>query len=121
VSGARQYLAAAAGLATLAGVAGLVVPAGWRAGWWLALSLAIVIQGPLGWWLMTSLGTDRFLGVWALGIFMRLALVALAGLILVPALQLPAAPTLLALVAFLVVSLAIEGIVAIKCSRVEVR
>jgi hypothetical protein len=52
---------------------------------------------------------------------MRLALVALAGLILVPALQLPAAPTLLALVAFLVVSLAIEGIVAIKCSRVEVR
>ena len=121
MNGARRYLAVTAALATLSGGAGLVVPESWRAGWWLALGLTLAIQGPLGWWLMASLGTERFLGVWALGIFARLALVALAGLVLVPMLGLPPASTLLSLVGFLMVSLAIEGIVAVQCARVEVR
>jgi hypothetical protein len=96
-----------------------MVPRGWREGWWLALGLALVVQAPLGWWLMTSLGTERFLGVWAVGIFLRLALVAITGLVLVPALGLPAAPALLALVGFLMASLAIEGVVAVQGSRAE--
>ena len=121
MSGARRYLAATAVLATVGGGAGLVIPEGWRAGWWLALGLTLAIQGPLGWWLMASLGTERFLGVWALGIFTRLALVVLTGLGLVPMFGLPPAPTLLPLVGFLMISLAIEGIVAVQCSRVEVR
>jgi len=121
VKGARRYLAVTAALVSLGGAAGLVIPEVWRAGWWLALGLTLAIQGPLGWWLMASLGTERFLGVWALGIFTRLALVALVGLVLVPGLGLPPAPTLLSLVGFLMVSLAIEGIVAVQCSRVEVR
>ena len=121
MNGARRYLAVTAALVSLGGAAGLVIPEVWRAGWWLALGLTLAIQGPLGWWLMASLGTERFLGVWALGIFTRLALVALVGLVLVPGLGLPPAPTLLSLVGFLMVSLAIEGIVAVQCSRVEVR
>ena len=121
MNGARRYLAVTAALAILGSCAGLLVPEGWRAGWLLALGLTLAIQGPLGWWLMASLGTERFLGVWALGIFARLALVALAGLVLVPMLGLPPAPTLLSLVGFLVALLAIEGIVAGQCSRVEVR
>jgi hypothetical protein len=56
-----------------------------------------------------------------LGIFTRLVLVALTGLVLVPALQLALAPTLLALLGFLMASLAIEGIVAVQCSRAEVK
>jgi hypothetical protein len=119
VSGARRYLTATAVLATLAGGAGLMVPKGWSEGWWLALGLVLVVQAPLGWWLMTSLGTERFLGVWAVGIFLRLALVAITGLVLVPALGLPAAPALLALVGFLMASLAIEGVVAGQGSRAE--
>jgi len=121
VSGARRYLAATAVLATLAGGAGAAVPEKWRAGWWLALGLALVVQAPLGWWLMASLGTDRFLGVWATGMFLRFALVVITGLLLIPVLGLPAPPTLLALVGFLMGSLAIEGIVAAQCSRVELR
>ena len=86
------------------------------------LTLGSAATAPLVAWLAQTVGWRASFTVTApIAFLMRLALVALAGLILVPALQLPAAPTLLALVAFLVVSLAIEGIVAIKCSRVEVR
>jgi hypothetical protein len=53
--------------------------------------------------------------------FLRFALVVITGLLLIPVLGLPAPPTLLALVGFLMVSLAIEGIVAAQCSRVELR
>jgi hypothetical protein len=122
VTGARRYLAATTLLAIVAAAAGPLVPAGWRTGWWLALGVTLVLQGPMGWWLVASLGTERFLGIWAAGIFLRLLVVGVMGLVVVPALDLPATPVLLSLVGFLMVSLVIEGVVvALQSSRVEAR
>ena len=122
MTGARRYLAATTLLATLAAAVGPFVPEAWRTGWWLALGVTLVLQGPMGWWLVASLGTERFLGIWAAGIFLRLLLVGVMGLVVVPALNLPAAPVLLSLVGFLMVSLVIEGVVAaLQSSRVEAR
>ncbi|HEY6947217.1 MAG TPA: hypothetical protein VI297_00235 [Gemmatimonadales bacterium] len=120
-AGAR-YLMGTALIALAAMAAGAIVPGSWRPGWWLALGIALVVQAPLGWWLMTSIGTERFLAVWALGILLRLVTVGLTGLVIVPGLGLPAAPALLALAGFLVASLVLEGIVsALQHSRAPVR
>jgi len=122
VSAGARYLTGTALIALAAMAAGAVVPGSWRPGWWLALGIALVIQAPLGWWLMTSIGTERFLPVWALGILLRLVTVGLTGLVIVPALGLPAAPALLALAGFLVASLVLEGIVsALQHSQAPVR
>jgi heme A synthase len=122
VSAGARYLAAMAVVSVAALAIGAVLPGAWRPGWWLALGLTLVVQGPLGWWLVVSIGTERFLAVWVLGILTRLALVALVGLVVIPAFGWPAAPALLALVGLLVVSLALEGIVsALQHSRALVR
>ena len=122
MSAGARYLAAMAIVALVGVGAANVLPEAWRPGWWLALGTTLAIQGPLGWGLVISIGTDRFLAVWVLGILVRLALVALFGLVVVPALGWAPAPVLLALVGFLVVSLAIEGIVsALQHSRARVR
>jgi len=82
----------------------------------------LALQGPLGWWLVASLGTERFFGIWAFGIFLRLLLVGIMGLVVIPALGLPAAPVLLTLVGFLMASLGVEGVVSVlQSARVEVR
>jgi hypothetical protein len=107
-----------AAVALGAAAAGTLLPTAWRPGWWLALGITMAVQGPLGWWLMVSIGTERFLMVWALGTLVRLAVVALTGLVVVPALGWSPAPALLALAGFLLVSLALEGIVsALQQSR----
>lgn len=122
MSAGARYLAGTAVIALAAMAAGAVVPGSWRPGWWLALGIALVVQAPLGWWLMRSIGTERFLAVWALGILLRLMTVGLTGLVIVPALSLPAAPALLALAGFLVASLVLEGIVsALQHSQAPVR
>ena len=117
-----RYLAGMAVVGSVAMPAGAVLPGHWRAAWSLALGLTLVVQSPLGWWLVTSVGSERFFVVWVLGMLLRLAVVGLTGLFLIPALGWPAAPTLLALVGFMVVSLAVEGIVsALQHSRAPVR
>lgn len=122
MSAGARYLAGTAVIALAAMAAGAVVPGSWRPGWWLALGIALVVQAPLGWWLMRSIGTERFLAVWVLGILARLVTVGLTGLVIVPALGWPAAPALLALAGFLVASLALEGVVsALQHSRAPVR
>lgn len=122
MSAGARYLVGTALIALGAMASGTIVPALWRPGWWLALGIALVVQAPLGWWLMRSIGTERFLPVWALGILMRLVTVGLTGLVIVPGLGLPAAPALLALAGFLVASLALEGIVSARQhSQVPVR
>lgn len=86
-------------------------PPSWQPGLWLALGLALVVQIPLGLWLLASLGSERFLAVWVIGMLVRLALVGVAGLAVFPALEWPAAPGLLSLVLLLMASLALEGLV----------
>ena len=122
MSAGARYLMGTALIASAAMAAGAVVPGSWRPGWWLALGISLVVQAPLGWWLMTSIGTERFLPVWALGILLRLVTVGVTGLVIVPGLGLPAAPALLALAGLLVASLVLEGIVsALPHSQAPVR
>ena len=59
-------------------------PPSWRPGLWAALGLAMAVQIPLGLWLLASLGSDRFLPVWVLGMLARLVVVGVAGLALFP-------------------------------------
>ncbi len=104
----RIYLTglAGAGLAA-AGCALLVgVPAG--RGVWLALGVALLVQGPMGWWLVQSIGTPQVVAVWTLGMLARLGSLALVGLLLLPALGWPLAPGLLAMAVLLVALLAVE-------------
>jgi hypothetical protein len=107
----RRYLLGMGGVALLC--LGLVAfaPPAWRPGLWVALGLAMAVQIPLGTWLLISLGSDRFLAVWVLGMLCRLALIGVAGLVLFPAFGWPAAPGLLTLVLLLMASLALEGLV----------
>lgn len=98
----------------------MIVPDSWRAGWWLALGVTLLLQAPLGWRLMATLGTAGFLATWVAGMLLRLVAVAVTGLVVVPLLHWPPAPVLLSLVGFLVASLVIESVVAaLQCSRLE--
>ena len=72
------------------------------------VGVALLVQAPLGWWTVKSIGTDRFQLVWVLGMVIRLALVAVAGLILVPELRWELVATLGALVATMLVLLVVE-------------
>jgi hypothetical protein len=86
-------------------------PPSWRPGLWAALGLGLAVQVPLGLWLLATLGSEKFLPVWVLGMLTRLVVVGVAGLALFPALAWPAAPGLLGLVLLLTASLALEGLV----------
>ena len=86
-------------------------PAEWRPGLWVSLGLALVVQIPLGVWLLDSLGSERFLPVWVLGMLARLTLTGLAALVLFPTFHWPAVPGLLTLVLLWIASLALEGFV----------
>jgi hypothetical protein len=89
-------------------------------GWGVALGL--LIQAPLGWLTIRSIGTDRFQPVWVLGMVVRLAVVALAGLVLVPALDWQIVPILAALVATLLVLLLVEVLTLLwDNSRIKAR
>ncbi len=74
------------------------------------VGIALLVQAPLGWWTVRSIGTDRFQLVWVLGMVIRLALVAMAGLYLVPELRWELVATLAALVATMLVLLVVEVI-----------
>jgi hypothetical protein len=97
-------------------------PPEWRPGLWLSLGLALAVQIPLGVWLLGSLGSERFLPVWVLGMLARLALTGVAALVLFPAFHWPAAPGLLTLVLLLMASLALEGgVLLLEFRETEIR
>ena len=77
---AGQYLEGVGAVVGLAATAGFLVPQS-RPGIWPALGATVLVQGPLGWWLIRSLGTERLLIVWGLGIGARVALMGAFGLI----------------------------------------
>jgi hypothetical protein len=107
----RRYLLGMGGVCMLFMGFLAFAPPAWRPALWLALGLAMSVQIPLGTWLLASLGSDRFLPVWVLGMLTRLALIGVAGLVLFPAFHWPAAPGLITLVLLLMASLALEGLV----------
>jgi hypothetical protein len=108
--GNRYLLGMGAVFVLFLGLGGFA-PADWRPSLAVALALSMIVQIPLGFWLLASVGTERFLPVWVLGMLVRLTVVGVAGLALFPAFRWPAGPGLLGLVLLLAASLALEGLV----------
>jgi heme A synthase len=80
---------------------------------WMAVLASIVVQGPLGWWVVRSVGTQRFLMVWGLGLLARLILIGLMAVLVGPAFGLAATPLLVTLAGLLAALLLVEGVVAL--------
>lgn len=76
--------------------------------------IALVVQAPLGWWTLRSIGTQRFQLVWVTGMVVRLAVIAMAALVLAPEYGWNTAATLIALVATLLVLLLVEAVTALQ-------
>jgi hypothetical protein len=111
---AGRYVAGVAAV----GAAGLLVlavaPAELRPGIAWGLGTGLLLQAPLGWWTLRAVGTERFLGIWGLGMLVRLAVVAVAAFALIPALGDSAAPMLATMVGTLMALLLVEGVVAMR-------
>jgi hypothetical protein len=110
----RRYLAAV-GVVAVGGLAlAALVPAADRPAVWWGVGVGLVLQTPLGWWAIQSVGTDRFMAVWGLGMLVRLTVVLVAGLVVQPTLGTRAGPMLGAMVGVLVALLAVEGLTAFR-------
>jgi heme A synthase len=81
-------------------------------GWGVLIGL--VVQAPLGWWTIQSIGKRRFLTVWTGGMLIRLVVLAVTGLLLVPAFGWDMAPALGALLVTLVALLVLEVGIAMR-------
>jgi hypothetical protein len=110
----RRYLAGVALVAVGGALATAAVPTEIRAvvGWGVAVGL--VLQTPLGWWAIRSIGTDRFMAVWGLGMLTRLTVVAVVGVAVLPVLGRRAGPMLGSMVGVLVALLLVEGVTALR-------
>ncbi len=87
-----------------------------------AIGLGLLVQAPLGWWTVRSVGTERFQLVWVLGMVIRVAMVAVAGLILVPELRWEMVATLAALVGTMLMLLVVEVVTVLgKNSEIKAR
>lgn len=112
MTAARRYLLGVAGVAVAAAAFTLSFPRESRApAAWGAVT-GLVLQAPLGWWAIESLGTERFVVIWGVGMLLRLASVGIAGLVVVPLLGWAPGPALGSLVAVLVALLLVEGAAA---------
>lgn len=111
---AGRYLVGLGLTAAGAAAATLLVPAGVRleVGWGSLIGL--VLQAPLGWWVVQSIGTERLMVTWGLGMLVRATVVAIAGLVIIPAVGWQAAPLLGAMVGVLVALLAVEVVTAVQ-------
>lgn len=107
----RWYWLGVAVIATIATMAALRLDPAAGDGVWLALALTLTIQAPLGWWLIRAVRRGQAVGVWALGMAVRFGLVALVGLVLLPALGWPLGPGLVGLASLLLGLLLLEGAV----------
>lgn len=81
-------------------------------GWGVLVGL--ILQTPLGWWAIRSIGTDRFMAVWGLGMLVRFTVVGVAGLAVLPVLGRRAGPMLGSMVGVLVALLLLEGATALR-------
>jgi hypothetical protein len=97
------------GAATL-GVSTLLTGAD-RRGVLIAFAITLVVQAPLGWWLIRSVGRSSAFAAWVVGMMVRLGVLGVVGLVLVPRLGWPAAPTLIGMAVLVVALLLVEGVV----------
>ncbi|MGH7532214.1 MAG: hypothetical protein ACREL4_02880 [Gemmatimonadales bacterium] len=116
-SNARRYLIGVGTVTVVALAAALALPPDAARGVWFGLGVALVFQAPLGWWLVRSLGTERFLTAWISGMLVRVALLTLAGLVILPALKWPVGSGLIGLAVVLLALLAVEVFVAMTARR----
>ena len=109
-----RYLTGVAMVAAGGAVVTAAVPAPDRAvvGWGIVIGL--VLQTPLGWWAIRSIGTERFMAVWGLGMLVRLTVVAVVGFAVLPVLGRRAGSMLGSMVGVLVALLLIEGVTALR-------
>ena len=110
----RRYLAGVAVVGIASGVLGLMVPPVLRPPVMWGAATGLALQAPLGWWALRSLGTERFMLSWGLGMLVRFTAVALAGLTVAPALGQSAGPMLGTMVGVLVALLLVEGVTAVR-------
>ena len=103
-----RYLAGLAAVAVIGAAAVALGSPDHRIELGSGIGLGLLVQAPLGWLTIRSLGTARFQTVWLLGMLARLATVAVAGLILLPALGWPMVPALAGLVGTVLVLLLVE-------------
>jgi hypothetical protein len=104
-------LGAAGLLAVLIAVA--VEPAVRREVVW-GIATGFLVQVPLGWWTLRSIGSERFQLAWVAGMLGRLALVAIAGLVVIPALGWQMGPALGTLVGTALALLLVEAVTALR-------
>lgn len=90
-----------------------MVPHADRTAVWVGLIAALMVQGPLGWWVISSIGSQRFVVTWGLSLLARLALIGLLAFVVVPAAGLSATPLLITAVSVLAALLLVEGTVAL--------
>jgi hypothetical protein len=109
-----RYLAAVGGVAAGALALSGLASADDRAAAWWGIGVGLVLQTPLGWWAIQSIGTERFLGIWLLGMLVRLTVVVIAALVVLPVLGSGAEAMLGAMVGVLVALLAVEGATAFR-------
>ena len=109
-----RYLTGVVMVAAGGAVVAAVVPAADRAvvGWGIVIGL--VLQTPLGWWAIRSIGTERFMAVWGLGMLTRLTVVAVVGVAVLPVLGRRSGPMLGSMVGVLVALLLVEGVTALR-------
>ncbi|HEX6104639.1 MAG TPA: hypothetical protein VFZ26_03590 [Gemmatimonadales bacterium] len=111
---ARRYLLGVAAVGVGCGVVVLAVPGAVRYEVLWGALVGLALQAPLGWWALRSLGTERFLLSWGLGMLVRFTAVAVAGLTVLPALGGSAGPMLGTMVGVLVALLLVEGVTAAR-------
>ena len=97
----------------------LLVPAAVRPEVAWGTATGITLQAPLGWWALRSLGTERFMLSWGLGMLVRFTVVLIAGLTVPPAIGRSAGPMLGAMVGVLVALLLVEGVTAVRAQSRE--
>jgi heme A synthase len=114
VTPASWYVAGTAVIVGAGAVLILLLPPSVRDEVAWGLLIAVAIQAPLGWWTLRSIGTPRFQLVWSLGMLLRLAILAVAGVIVVPALGWQTGPMLGTLVGSMVALLLVEAVSAMR-------
>ncbi len=110
----RRYLLGVAAVGAGSALVVLLAPAAVRHEVLWGAVTGLTLQAPLGWWALRSLGTERFMLSWGLGMLVRLAVVAVAGLTVPPALGRSAGPMLGTMVGVLVALLLVEGVTAAR-------